>query len=377
MKKLDDAIDEHLSKNLFNNHAVSTLDRIWFSLPPRLGGLGINIPSELSDIYYHNSRRMTKGLVQKIVLQHEEEIIPEEDSAVAEIKEEKRRREEEKVELVKQKLNTEQLKVYEAITEKGASNWLNALPLKEHDFYLNKQMFWDSISLRYNIPLTRLPARCVCDSNVTFSVEHALSCKKGGFINIRHNDIRDYTAEILSEICNDVAVEPLLTPLTGERFAHKSANTDEHARLDVSARGVWIKGSRAFFDIRVFNPLAPTYSNQTLKAAHRSNENSKKREYAERVLNIEHGSFTPLVFSCLGGMSTECSHFYNRVADKLSEKRDLNTSKGRTWVRTKLSFSLLRSTNLCIRGSRTKHQFTHETVGDTDIQVAMINAKLM
>ena len=47
---------------------------------------------------------------------------------------------------------------------------------------------------------TRLPARCVCDSNVTFSVEHALSCKKGGFINIRHNDIRDYTAEILSEI---------------------------------------------------------------------------------------------------------------------------------------------------------------------------------
>ena len=204
-----------------------------------------------------------------------------------------------------------------------------------------------------------------------------MTCKKGGFVNIRHNEVRDFTAGILSEICNDVAVEPLLTPLTGEKFAHKSANTDDNARLDVSARGVWIKGSRAFFDIRVFNPLAQTYSNQTLKAAHRSNENSKKREYAERVLNIEHGTFTPLVFSCLGGMSTECSHFYNRIADKLSEKRDLDISKGRTWVRTKLSFSLLRSTNLCIRGSRTKHQYMHEPVAETDIHVAMIDAKLM
>ena len=173
------------------------------------------------------------------------------------------------------------------------------------------------------------------------------------FIGIRHNEVRDFTAELLSEVCNDVAVEPMLTPLTGEKFTYKTANTDANARLDVSARGVWVKGSKAFFDVRVFNPLAQCYSNQTLKAAHKTNENSKKREYGERVLNVEHGSFTPLVFSCLGGMSPECSNFYNRVADKISEKRDIDLSKGRTWVRTKLSFCLLRTTNLCIRGSRT------------------------
>ena len=144
----------------------------------------------------------------------------------------------------------------------------------------------------------------------------------------------------------------------------------------MSARGVWVKGSRAIFDIRVFNPLAQSYSNQTMKSAHKSNENSKKREYAERVLNVEHGSFTPLVFSCLGGMSTECTHFYNRLADKVSEKRNLTISKGRTWIRTKLSFCLLRSTHLCIRGSRTKRQFTQEYVADTNIQMAMVDAKL-
>ena len=44
-------------------------------------------------------------------------------------------------------------------------------------------------------------------------------------------------------------------------------------------------------------------------------------------LNVEHGSFTPLVFSCLGGMYVECSQFYNKVADKISEKRDISISK--------------------------------------------------
>ena len=202
-------------------------------------------------------------------------------------------------------------------------------------------------------------------------------CTKGGFINSRHDEIRNFTAEVLSEVCTDVAVEPMLTPLTGEKFKYKSAIKDEQARLDVSARGVWIKGSKTFCDVRVFNPLAPTYSKQTLKSAHTSNENSKKREYGERVVNVEHGTLTPLVFSCLGGMSTQCSHFYNKISDMVAEKRNIPVSKARTWVRTKISFSLLRSTHMCLRGSRTRRQFSEkETLADTNISKAMADAKM-
>ena len=244
----------------------------------------------------------------------------------------------------------------------------------EHDFYLDKQTFWDTIRLRYGIDLARMPTKCVCDANYT--VEHALNCKKGGFICNRHNDVRDFTAELLTEVCKDVAVEPLLTPLTGETFRYKTANTEEHARVDVSARDVWMRGSKAYFDVKVFNPLAQSYSRQTLKAAHTSNEKSKKRMYAERVINVEHGSFTPLVFSCLGGMSIECAHFFNRMADKLSEKRDIPISQGRAWVRTKLSFSLLRSTHMCIRGSRTRKQFASDSLSDTDIPRSLIEAQI-
>ena len=206
LKRLDQAIDNHLVKHLIhNNYSITELDRLWFSLPARLGGLGLNILSEVSDIYYGNSRRMTDPLVKQIIYQHDPEFVFEnnERPVKAEIKEEKKRREEEKVNLVKQQLNPQKLKVYAATTEKGASNWLNSLPLKEHDFCLNKQTFWDSIHLRYGLPLPRLPVKCVCDAS--FNVEHALTCKKGGFVTIRHNEVRDFTAELLSEVCKDVA----------------------------------------------------------------------------------------------------------------------------------------------------------------------------
>ena len=96
------------------------------------------------------------------------------------------------------------------------------------------------------------------------------------------------------------------------------------------------------------------------------------------MLNVEHGSFTPLVFSCFGGTSVECSHFYNKLADKISEKRDISVSKGRAWVRTKLSFSLLHSTHMCIRGSRTKGQHAVDTLstGETNIQVALLESRI-
>ena len=376
--KLDEAIDKHLVKQLFKNHEVTQLERTWISLPPRLGGLGISIISEIAPFCYQNSRLMTEGLVNDIKNQHKSDNFRSEEENGRPprlvILEEKKKREEAKVEYVKGQLNPSKLKVYEAITEKGASSWLNTLPIKEHDFYLDKQTFWDTIRLRYGIELARLPSKCVCDTN--FTVEHALNCKKGGFICTRHNDVRDFTAELLSEVCKDVSLEPLLTPLTGETFRYRTANTDEHARLDVSARDVWMRGSKAYFDIKVFNPLAQSYSKQTLAAAHKSNENSKKRLYGERVINVEHGSFTPLVFSCLGGMSVECSHFFNRMADKLSEKRDISISKGRTWVRTKLSFCLLRSTHMCIRGSRTRKQFSVDSLSETDIHRSLIEARI-
>ena len=81
----------------------------------------------------------------------------------------------------------------------------------------------------------------------------------------------------------------------------KSANVSDEARLDIAARGFWQKYEMAFFDVRVFNPFAKSYQNQNLQTAFDNNEKEKKRTYNQRVIQVEHGSFTPLVFSAYGG----------------------------------------------------------------------------
>ena len=44
--------------------------------------------------------------------------------------------------------------------------------------------------------------------------------------------------------------------------------------------------------------------------------------YGQRVRNIEHAVFTPLVLSTSGGMGREATTFYKRLADLLSNKRN-------------------------------------------------------
>jgi len=78
-------------------------------------------------------------------------------------------------------------------------------------------------------------------------------------------------------------IEPPLQTLTGESTPHGTITSDE-ARLDVSARSFWIPYQKAFFDVRVFNPLARRYGNISTEKAYEINEKEKKKSYNERVL---------------------------------------------------------------------------------------------
>ena len=61
-----------------------------------------------------------------------------------------------------------------------------------------------------------------------------LSWPKGGFPSIRHNELRDLTASLLTEVCYDVCVEPTLQPITTEVMTRHTANTTDGVRLDVA-----------------------------------------------------------------------------------------------------------------------------------------------
>ena len=164
----------------------------------------------------------------------------------------------------------------------------------------------------------------------------------------------------MSEVCHSVGVEPSLQPVTGEHFEHRTANREDGARLDIVAQSFWGRDrQRAFFDVRVFNPYAPCYQCSTLAQCHRKNELEKKRAYEERVREIEHGSFSPLVFSAAGGMGTIATVVYKRLASLLAEKQGRPYSSTLHWLRCRLNFSLLRSAITCLRGSRST--FTPDT----------------
>ena len=179
-----------------------------------------------------------------------------------------------------------------------------------------------------------------------------MNCLTGGFIHRRHDGVRDILAQILKDVTYDVSTEPMLQPLSGE-ILPQGTNIEDEARLDIKARGFWGREEMAFFDVRIFNPFARSHINTNLEAVFRQNEVLKKKEYAERVIRVEHGTFTPIVLSAYGGYGLETSKFISTLINKVAEKHDQNVSEVAKYIRTKLSFHLVRSQVLCIRGSRT------------------------
>ena len=126
-------------------------------------------------------------------------------------------------------------------------------------------------------------------------------------------------------------VEPHLQPVTGETMRHRTANTDAEARSDISTCGFW--GSRfekVFMDVRIFNPNAALYRNQTPAACFRRQK--KRHQYDQRVREVEHASFSPHIFSTSGGMGKSTSIVYKRLAHLLSLKRDKSYSNVIHWL---------------------------------------------
>ena len=100
--------------------------------------------------------------------------------------------------------------------------------------------------------------------------------------------------------------------------------------------------------------MFPTDCNQStsLATTFRKHEGEKRRAYEERVQEVERDSFTPLVFSSLGGMGKAATVLYRHLANLLSDKMELFYFLIMSWLQCSLSFSLLRFSLMCLRGSR-------------------------
>ena len=78
-------------------------------------------------------------------------------------------------------------------------------------------------------------------------------------------------------------------------------------------------------------------------------------------MEVEQGTFTPLIFSSTGGMGAECKFYHKRLVELLAIKKGESYATTMQWVRGKVLFALIRSTLLCLRGSRSIRR-TIETI---------------
>ena len=148
-------------------------------------------------------------------------------------------------------------------------------------------------------------------------MEHALSCPFGGYPIVRHNEIRNLTANLLSEVCHNVTIEPTL-PEKPSNLPLPSLTLEQDQTLQLMDSGVAIL-KKTFFDVRVLNPLAPSNTTPTPSACYHRHEKEKQRAYEQCIRDIEHAS-TPIVL------------FYKRLADRLSSKWNSSYSQTIGWL---------------------------------------------
>ena len=359
LQPLEDVIRQEFLPAL-TGRAVSDLERNLLSLPARLGGMALGNPASDAIPHFNQASTVIDPMVRLIcgdetgtddeasfmnalAMQHE---------ALTKARKSQAEALAVKADRIYRQLDQRGQRAMTLAQERGASIWLTAIPVDEHSFALSRSDFRDALCLRYGWTPAHLPSHC--SDGEAFTVEHALSCSRGGYVALRHNEVRDLLTDLLSDSsCHNVSAEPHLQPVRGEQLSSRAAIVDDEARLDIKAGGFWGRRHElAFFDVRVFNPHASSYRAQSLSQVYRKHESEKRRQYGERVKEIERGSFTPLVFSATGGAGPAATVFLKRLGELVSEQHDMPYSQAMAWLRCRLSFALLRSAILCLRGTR-------------------------
>ena len=98
--------------------------------------------------------------------------------------------------------------------------------------------------------------------------------------------------------------------------------------LAVSHRANEPSGSqfrRTFFDVKIFNPHAKSCPKTHAKScpdAYKDQESVKTLKQHQRILDVEHSRFVPLIFARIGEAAPASTKIVMKLAEKISEKRN-------------------------------------------------------
>ena len=316
-------------------------ERELLSFPVRFGGLAVPILADSAIVEFAASAKITKPLVQQLLAPETLQplsggppttVVDAVRSVRQLAREAKNNRNQgitERVTMIKREVTDGQRFLLEIAREKGVSSWLTVSPRWRDKAVMKRTDFRDALCIRYGYRLADLPEACVCGRELTTS--NALTCHTGGYTVARHNEVRDLIADLIREAgIPDVETERKLS--------------------------FWSSQQDAFFDVRITHPAASVLSRPEALSQLRSHERAKKTTYASRVVNVDRGSFTPLVFSTYGICGPETTIFLKSLASLFVERnRDLSYSVVMGLLRTQISFCLMRWCVTCFRGCRSSY----------------------
>ena len=160
------------------------------------------------------------------------------------------------------------------------------------------------------------------------------------------------------------------------RYGYNLNNLD-NARLDIKAQNFWDKSRRnTFFDVGVFNAYAPSNSSSSTDACYRRHEREKKRNYEQRVIKVEHGTFTPLVLSSSSGWGPSATVAFKRLASPISLKYGQPYSSTLYYIRCRVTFTLIHSAVACLRGHRLSFHAPAREINLTDHPLDLIHSEV-
>ena len=339
----------------------------------KMGGLNIRDPCACAARLYQSSSEASAVLVQSLIEHGTLDSVGHKQcvrKAGADARKERMLEEKEFLDEMKASAPKAVKRRLERFGNTGA--WLTATPNALDGTLLSAHEFVDNVRIRYGLKPVGLCERCDgCGER--FTVEHGLSCKKGGLVSIRHDDARDEAANLCAMALTNsrVSCEPLIfygkdvnaSQETGAEAGVAAGNVSneagDEARGDIAAHGLIKRGETCIMDIRVTDTDAKCYQSSSSEKCLERAAKSKKDKYLQPCIERRR-SFIPLVYSVDGMACKEARAWEKRIASLLANKHDRQYSEMVGFVRSRMSLAIIRSNTMLLRGARQGRAFRPE-----------------
>ena len=280
MQGLKEAIDNKLFPALIK-HQLNDAEIDLVCLPDRLGGISFDHPVNDSALKHATSIECTANLTNQIKANGSNVMgsIRQDSTSKMAIRQHQRASMKDKADIIQARLSLLKQQAIVLAREKGGSSTLMTIPKAEHGLYFKiKADFHDHIYLTGHWRGYTLA--CPCGGK--YSVDHAQICKLSELFHMHHDEVTDFLAACMEELHTDVEVEPMLQPLIGESFSHRTANAELDAQVDIQVRSFRTQSQMFILIQGCFTPMhqatGPDLSLRSIAIWRRQRNTSMERQ---------------------------------------------------------------------------------------------------